>query len=66
MTQSISLNWQIILSPLDVIDYIVVHEMVHLIHKNHSTEFWNEVDKVMPNYQRHMHWLKVNGAGMDL
>jgi len=38
------------LAPLTIIDYIVVHELVHLIHKDHSKAFWNELDKVMPDY----------------
>jgi predicted metal-dependent hydrolase len=62
----LNFHWKCAMAPIDVLSYIVVHELVHLIHKNHSSEFWNEVDKVMPHYQRHVHWLKVNGAGMDL
>jgi predicted metal-dependent hydrolase len=62
----LNFHWKCAMAPIDVLNYIVVHELTHLIHKNHSPEFWNELDKVMPNYQRHVHWLKVNGAGMDL
>ena len=51
---------------LKVIDYIIVHELVHLIHKNHTNAFWNNVDKVLPDYQQRKKWLRKNGAMMDL
>jgi hypothetical protein len=54
------------MAPIDVLHYIVVHELAHLIHPNHTTAFWNEVDKVLPNYQSRHEWLRLNGAGMDL
>jgi predicted metal-dependent hydrolase len=54
------------MAPLTVVDYIVVHELVHLLHKNHTTAFWNEIDKLIPDYQDRKQWLKVNGAGMGL
>jgi predicted metal-dependent hydrolase len=54
------------MAPIDVLNYIVVHELTHLIHPNHTTAFWNELDKVLPNYEKQIQWLKINGAGMDL
>ena len=51
---------------MDVLNYIVVHELAHLIHLNHSASFWNELDKIIPNYEKQVEWLKVNGVGMDL
>ena len=42
------------------------HELAHLIHPNHTAAFWNEVDKVMPDYRERKDWLRDNGAGMDL
>ncbi len=63
---SLNFHWKCAMAPVDVIDYIVVHELTHLIHKNHSQEFWNEIDKVMPNYERRVEWLKNNGASMDV
>ena len=44
----------------------VVHELAHLIYPNHSTKFWNEVDKLLPDFSDRKEWLRVNGAGMDL
>ena len=54
------------MAPTDVIHYIVVHELVHLTHMNHNSAFWNEIDKILPNYYTQVNWLKENGAGMDL
>lgn len=54
------------MAPLKIIDYIVVHELAHLKHKNHTDAFWNEVDKVLSDYRERKDWLKVNGAGMNL
>ena len=54
------------MAPPVVLDYIVVHELAHLIHANHTKAFWNEVDKVLPDYADRKEWLRVHGAGMDL
>jgi len=50
-TQTIHLNWQIILSPIKVIDYVVVHELCHLTIPNHSKRFWKRVEKHMPDFE---------------
>jgi len=63
---NLNFHWKCMMAPLTVIDYIVVHELAHLIHPNHSAAFWNEVDKVMPDFQERKNWLRNNGAGMDL
>jgi predicted metal-dependent hydrolase len=63
---NLNFHWKCMMAPLTVIDYIVVHELAHLIHSNHSAKFWNEVDKVMPDFQERKAWLRDNGAGMDL
>ncbi|ELH0894519.1 M48 family metallopeptidase [Vibrio fluvialis] len=53
-------NWLIVLAPNRIVDYVVVHELCHLIHHDHSTRFWKEVERVMPDYQECKEWLKVN------
>jgi predicted metal-dependent hydrolase len=63
---NINFHWKCAMAPIDVLNYIVVHELTHLIHPNHTSTFWNEIDKVMPNYEKQIHWLKINGAGMNL
>jgi predicted metal-dependent hydrolase len=63
---NLNFHWKCMMAPLTVLDYVVVHELVHLLHKNHTTAFWNEIDKLIPDYQERKQWLKVNGAGMGL
>lgn len=65
-TGNVNFHWKCAMSPIDTLNYIVAHELVHLIHPNHTAAFWNDLDKVIPNYDKHIHWLKLNGAGMDL
>ena len=64
--KAISLNWQLVLSPMAVIDYVVVHEMCHLIVPNHSRRFWQKVGKVLPDYKDRQKWLKKNQLDMVL
>lgn len=56
-TKTIHLNWMIILSPLEVIDYVIVHELCHLFEPNHSSRFWAKVEKYMPDYKNRKKWL---------
>jgi predicted metal-dependent hydrolase len=58
---SLNFTWRLIMAPWEVIDYVVVHEMVHLQVRNHSKAFWSKVGKLMPDYQLHRVWLKENG-----
>jgi len=59
-------HWKCAMAPVPVLDYIITHEMVHLTYPNHSPEFWNELDKKMPNYKDYENWLKQNGVKMSL
>ena len=52
--------------PSSVLDYIVVHELAHLIYMNHSKLFWREVEKILPDYKQEYSWLRTNGAALDL
>jgi predicted metal-dependent hydrolase len=63
---SIYFNWRIIMAPPLVIDYVIVHEMSHLIHRNHSHQFWKQVWSILPDYKVQKKWLKDHGAKMDL
>ena len=51
-------NWLIMMAPYSVVDYIITHEVCHLIHMDHSRRFWNLVDSVCPNSENYMRWLK--------
>lgn len=59
-------NWRIIKAPLYVIEYVVVHELAHLIEHNHSDDFWNIVSVQLPNYQKAKNWLKLNGEILEV
>lgn len=60
----IRLNWRLIMAPLTVIDYVVVHELCHVLHKNHAPRFWSQVAIVMPDYQRRQALLKTLGGSL--
>jgi len=64
--KSVRLNWQIVMAPLAVIDYVVVHELCHLTVPNHSRRFWQKVAQVMPDYQKRQKWLKDNALDLVL
>ncbi len=59
-------NWVIVMAPNRVVDYVVVHELCHLIHHDHSPQFWKEVERVMPDYQDHKEWLREYGHGLSI
>lgn len=62
----LSFHWKCMMAPPLVIDYLVVHELCHLHHRDHTEAFWNEVDKVMPDYYERKTWLRRFGASLDL
>lgn len=64
--KSINLNWILVMAPLAVIDYVVVHELCHLEVPNHSQRFWKKVIKFMPEYQKSEKWLKTHAVEMRL
>jgi predicted metal-dependent hydrolase len=53
-------TWRLVMAPPDVIDYVVVHELAHIKHPNHSSMFWMEVASIMPDLQRRRRWLREN------
>ena len=59
-------HWKCLMAPLTVIDYIVVHELCHMRHRDHSEAFWNEVDKVLPQYRERKEWLRQRGAHLNI
>ena len=58
----ICLNWKLIMLPIDVIDYVIIHELAHIIVPNHSKNFWNLVREKDSQYLKRKNWLKENGA----
>lgn len=65
-SRGLNFHWKCAMAPVSVIDYIITHELVHLKYANHSPEFWNELDKKMPNYREYDDWLKKNGVKLSL
>ncbi|MCK4995203.1 MAG: M48 family metallopeptidase [Candidatus Omnitrophica bacterium] len=57
----LTFSWRLIMAPLTIIDYVVVHELAHRIHHNHSARFWKQVEKVIPDYKVCKKWLRENG-----
>lgn len=55
-------NWLIMLAPNRMVDYVVIHELCHLIHHDHSPNFWHQVARVMPDYQHCREWLREHSA----
>ena len=58
---TLSLTWRLVMAPLDVIDYVVVHELCHLREMNHSKAFWKHVEAILPDYKERRKWLKNYG-----
>ena len=59
---NLNFNCLLMLASEEVQDYVVVHELCHLKEMNHSKRFWQEVERVMPNYKVHKKWLKEHGG----
>ncbi|MGI6737676.1 MAG: M48 family metallopeptidase [Anaerovoracaceae bacterium] len=62
-----NLNFNVLLglAPPKVLDYVIVHELCHLLQMNHSAEFWRQVERVMPDYRQPRQWLKEHGPQMQ-
>jgi predicted metal-dependent hydrolase len=62
----LSFNWKLIMAPPAVIDYVVVHELCHIVHFNHSPTYWRLVERHQPDYRVHKQWLRDNGLRLEL
>ncbi len=58
---NLSFSWRLVMAPLDVVDYVIVHELAHLRVKDHSSKFWKAVESIDPEYKRKRKWLRENG-----
>ncbi len=63
---SINLVWRLVMAPIEVVDYVVVHELAHLKRRDHSAAFWQEVARILPAYQEQRRWLKQNARLLEL
>lgn len=59
-------NWRSVMAPSPVLDYIVVHELCHLLEKSHSSRFWSLLRAIIPEYEQREKWLRENGVRLDL
>ncbi|MGM0472377.1 MAG: M48 family metallopeptidase [Bacillota bacterium] len=64
--RNLNFNWRLIMAPMSVIDYLVVHELVHLKYPNHSHDFWQLVEAIIPNYKAKQEWLRINGRQLNI
>ena len=63
---NLNFNWKLVMAPTYIVDYVVVHELCHLIQMNHSKEFWQQVGGRIPDYKERRRWLKENGMKLNL
>ncbi|MGX6444734.1 M48 family metallopeptidase [Neobacillus sp. K501] len=64
--QQLTFNWRLAMAPREVIDYVVVHEMCHMVHLNHDRSFWRLVGKIMPDYKAKENWLTLSSWKMTV
>lgn len=62
----VSLHWRLVLAPVRIQDYVVVHELAHARHDTHSDAFWNTVGTVVPDYEDRREWLRINGSSLTV
>jgi predicted metal-dependent hydrolase len=63
---TLSFTWRLVMAPPEVIEYVVLHELVHTQVRNHSQKFWQRVGALMPGYKQSVSWLKKNGKLLTL
>jgi predicted metal-dependent hydrolase len=62
----VNFSWRLIQAPPEIVDYVVVHELVHIGQPDHSKKFWTKVGKIMPDYQQRRNWLRENGHLLNI
>ncbi|MFZ5639397.1 MAG: M48 family metallopeptidase [Bacillota bacterium] len=63
---NLNFNWRLVMAPIEIIDYVVVHELCHLVYMDHSKDFWRLVESLLPDYRQRKGWLKENGMRLRL
>jgi predicted metal-dependent hydrolase len=63
---TLSFPWRLVMAPLAVIDYVVLHELVHTVANGHGPDFWTRVQALAPEYKQYVRWLKENGGMLEL
>ncbi|MEW6658860.1 MAG: M48 family metallopeptidase [Thermodesulfobacteriota bacterium] len=60
--EALRFNWRLILLPLEILDYVVVHELAHLLEPGHNPRFWQRVEETLPDYRQRRYWLNRYGT----
>lgn len=63
---TLSFPWRLVMAPIPVIDYVVIHELVHIEEKNHGKAFWEKIHSIMPDYKQKIEWLNINGHTLHI
>lgn len=63
---AVYLNWRIVMAPMSVVDYVLVHELAHIKYPDHSQDYWRFVRSILPDYEHRKEWLRVNGPLLSL
>ncbi len=63
---NLNFNWLLVLAPIHILDYVVVHELCHFVHPNHSPRFWGMVESILPDYRERRKWLRLHGAALHV
>lgn len=64
--KTLNFNWKLVMAPIEVIDYVICHELAHLVELNHSRDFWETVRKMFPLYRQYRTWLKRHGHTLTI
>ena len=64
--KNLNFSWKLVMAPSKVIDYVLVHELAHIIELNHSAKFWILVERMFPDYKKYKEWLDQNGYTLEI
>lgn len=64
--RQLTFNWKLAMAPVESIDYVVVHEMCHMVHLNHERSFWRLLGKLLPDYKERQNWLSTSSWKMTI
>lgn len=65
-TKEINISTRLLLAPIQILEYVIIHELAHLIEPNHSKRFWNIVKSIDPNYKQKKKWINENGNSLNI
>ncbi|KDR95004.1 hypothetical protein SAMN02745945_00630 [Peptoclostridium litorale DSM 5388] len=64
--RNLNFNFRLVMAPVEILDYVVVHELCHIVHMDHSAVFWNLVGSIISDYNERRHWLRENGPMLEI